>query len=255
MGALPLVSCIMPTYGRPDYVNESVDMFLAQDYSNKELIILNDCADQRFIYEHPGVCVINESARFGSLGAKRNHCIDAANGSVIAVWDDDDIHLPWRLSYCVSEMDRLGTGFYRPAEFWAYWGSETLHDNSAVPGWGGHGTVMFGRDLWKAVGGYPAMDCGEDAVFFERIHKHLRAKFIKYDIAVADRFYVLRGTSHYKHMSINGGKHPLDTRPGDYRITPATIRDQILRTVRDRLVADRAKKGGRRAGALNATGN
>ncbi len=37
------VSCIMPTYGRPDFVAQSVAMFLAQDYAEKELIILNDC--------------------------------------------------------------------------------------------------------------------------------------------------------------------------------------------------------------------
>ncbi|WP_159462607.1 glycosyltransferase [Caballeronia glebae] len=38
---MPLISCIMPTYGRPAYVDEAVAMFLAQDYPNKELIIVN----------------------------------------------------------------------------------------------------------------------------------------------------------------------------------------------------------------------
>ena len=76
----PLVSCIMPTYGRPDYVQESVAMFLAQDYPYKELIVLNDCPEQEFHGDLPGVRVINEQTRYASLGEKRNVAIEAAAG-------------------------------------------------------------------------------------------------------------------------------------------------------------------------------
>jgi glycosyltransferase involved in cell wall biosynthesis len=40
----PLISCIMPTYGRPEFLGEAVAMFLAQDYPEKELVILNRCS-------------------------------------------------------------------------------------------------------------------------------------------------------------------------------------------------------------------
>ena len=237
MEALPIISCIMPTYGRPDYVNESVAMFLAQDYPHKELIILNDCVGQQFAGEFPDVRIINYDCRFRSLGEKRNACIRLAKGSVIAIWDDDDVYLPWRLLHSWSEMDRLGTPFYRPAEFWAYWGDENLHDNQSVPGWLSHAWVMFRKELWEKVGGYPAADVGEDAQFFERIHRELGETFIKYELAREDRFGILRGTSQYQHMSIGGGTHPLDTSPMNYPIRPAEIGDPILRAVHDRLVA------------------
>lgn len=61
---LPLVSCIMPTYGRPDYVAESIAMFLDQDYEAKELIILNDCPGQVLRGDFPGVRIVN-SCPFG----------------------------------------------------------------------------------------------------------------------------------------------------------------------------------------------
>src|SRR5690554_1515091 len=76
----PVVSAIMPTYGRPELVSESVAMFLAQDYPHKELIILNDCDGQIFRFEHPQVTVINRSNRFATLGEKRNACIELAKG-------------------------------------------------------------------------------------------------------------------------------------------------------------------------------
>ena len=125
----PLVSCIMPTFGRPEFIDEAVAMFIAQDYPEKELIVLNDCPGQTFRCGLPGVRVINSRQRYPSLGEKRNAAIEMASGGMIAVWDDDDVHLPWRLSFSVSEALRLNTEFYRPAEFWAYWGGPVLHDN------------------------------------------------------------------------------------------------------------------------------
>ncbi|HEX7683692.1 MAG TPA: glycosyltransferase family A protein [Trinickia sp.] len=242
MKALPLVSCIMPTYGRPDYVNESVAMFLAQDYPHKELIILNDCPGQHFTGEFPNVRIVNQQSRYASLGEKRNSCIGMACGSVIAVWDDDDVYLPWRLSYSVGEMDRLGARFYRPAEFWAYWGSEILHDNRSIPGWINHPWVTFEKTLWKAVGGYPALDIHEDDGFYERIHSKLGETFIKYQLDRTDRFGIMRGTSQYEHTSIDGGQHPLDTKPRRHAITPIAIRDPFLRAAHDRLIALRLRR-------------
>ena len=239
MPGIPLVSCIMPTFGRPEYVDEAVAMFLAQDYPEKELIVLNDCPGQTFRCDLPGVRVINSRQRYPSLGEKRNAAIEMASGGMIAVWDDDDVHLPWRLSFSVSEALRLNTEFYRPAEFWAYWGGPVLHDNQAVEGWVNHGTALFSKDLWRRVGGYPPKGVGEDADFFARIHRELGKEFIKYPLAREDRFYVLRGKSHYQHMSITGGEHPLDTTPQEREITPLPVRDPVLSESCDRLAEAR----------------
>ncbi|MDA1056182.1 MAG: glycosyltransferase family A protein [Planctomycetota bacterium] len=231
VGALPLISCIMPTYGRPRYVHEAVKMFLDQDYPAKELVILNDCAGQVFHCELPNVRVFNTSQRCSSLGEKRNECIKKSRGEFLAIWDDDDVYLPWRLSFSLAELQRWDTDFYRPDGFLAYWGEDFLHDNQTVPGWLSHPTVLLRKSLWEGVGGYAAQDTGEDAEFFARIHRHLGQEFIKYPTAQADRFMVLRGKSHYRHMSIGGGQQPLETQPGDYHIVPRPIADRQLRTL------------------------
>ena len=195
----------------------------------KELLVLNDCPGQTFISEHPDVRVINSEKRFPTLGEKRNATIEAARGEFIAIWDDDDVYLPWRLSFSLSELQRWATDFYRPAEFLAYWGVDELHDNQSVPGWISHPTVLFGRSLWERVDGYPSYDVGEDAGFFARIHEYLDVPFIKYPLRNCDRFMVLRGTSRYQHTSIEGGSEPLDTGPGQFQIVPRPIEDPILR--------------------------
>ncbi len=239
MQEFPLISCIMPTFGRPAYVGEAVAMFLAQDYPAKELIILNDCPDQFFSSDLPGVSVTNVSNRYPTLGEKRNAAIELARGDLIAVWDDDDVHLPWRLSHSITEMRRWRTPFYRPAEFWAYWGDLNLHDNQCVESWVSHGLVLFEKQLWEQVGGYPAQGLGEDAGFFKKLHEALSADYIKFPVRREDRFYIMRGKSNYVHMSINGGEKPLDTSPLSMEITPVPIQDAVLSEACRRIIAAR----------------
>ncbi|HEX4055488.1 MAG TPA: glycosyltransferase [Tepidisphaeraceae bacterium] len=240
----PMISCVMPTYGRPDFVSESVAMFLAQDYPRKELVVLNDCAGQELAGEFLGVRLINSKTRFATLGEKRNACIEAAVGPLIAVWDDDDIYLPWRLSLSLREMQRHQTRFYRAAEFWAYWGEASLHDNQSVPGWVNHPNTLFSKTLWQQVGGYPARGVGEDAEFFAKIHESLGQEFIKFPLDRIDRFFVLRGTSEYAHMSMAGGAKPLDLSPGRRIVVPRPIADPVLKSSCDRLIQERYQRKG-----------
>lgn len=226
----------MPTYGRPDFVNESIATFLAQDYPNKELLILNDCPEQKFECEIAGIRVLNFDRRFDSLGEKRNKAIELSQGEWISIWDDDDVYLPWRLSFSLQEMRRLGLEFYRPDTFWAYWGSESLHENQSVQGWVNHGFVTYSKSLWKQVGGYPSRSLNEDSAFFDRIHQHLGEEFISVPISRENRFFVLRGKSKYEHLSISGGTNPLDLTPGHYRLKPRPIADQDLRHHVDELI-------------------
>lgn len=230
------VSCVMPTFGRPDLVPESVGMFLAQDYPHKELIILNDCPDQTYVSSHPDVKVVNARSRFPSLGEKRNEAIRMATGQLIAVWDDDDIYLPWRLSLSVAQMRHHDTPLFIPDCYWAYWGTDRLLTNNAAPGWISHPACMFSKALWQAAGEYPAITLGEDSAFFQKAIALMGETWPVREIAWTDRFMILRGTSPYHHTSIEGGAAAADTRPAHIRLEAREITDPILRTARDRLI-------------------
>src|ERR1017187_5707985 len=102
----PPISCMCLTFGRPQRIlEEAVYSFLNQDYAGpKELLILNDFAQQTIFFEHPQVTVVNLSERFGSVGEKRNAAAALCRHDLLAVWDDDDIYLPHRLSFSVSHF-------------------------------------------------------------------------------------------------------------------------------------------------------
>lgn len=102
----------MITYGRVEYLEESLYSFLNQDYDGeRELVIVNDYPLQRLIFEHPLVRIINLDKTFEWLGNKENFATEQCRGEVIVQWDDDDMALPNHLSnvhkYFVDGSDLL----------------------------------------------------------------------------------------------------------------------------------------------------
>lgn len=101
-----LASCIMPTRNRPDFVRRAVACFLAQDYADRELVIVDDGdtptlllpRDERIRYHR----LISETQR--SIGAKRNIACARASGEVILHWDDDDWYAPGRITDQVARL-------------------------------------------------------------------------------------------------------------------------------------------------------
>ena len=81
-----------------------MESFLRQDHPDKELLILNDTPGQKLVFEHPQVRIFNAQRRFPDLSAKIQYMIDRAAGDVFCRWDDDDLSLPWRLSYSLERL-------------------------------------------------------------------------------------------------------------------------------------------------------
>ncbi|MCC6944125.1 MAG: glycosyltransferase [Thermomicrobiales bacterium] len=159
--APPLVSCVLPTYGRPPahvhLVEEAIESFLRQDYPHKELIVLNDCPDQVLVCNAPGVRVVNLDQRFPSLGEKRNAGVRLARGELIAMWDDDDINLPWRLSQLVES---IGNGDYQNNHFAWYADGAFIQPDLTVHSAGA--LSLFRRAAFEAAGGFPPISFGDD---------------------------------------------------------------------------------------------
>lgn len=166
---LPLVSCIMPTADRRLFVPRAIDHFRRQDYSTKELIIVDDGtdpigdlvpADERIRYLR--------LARKLTLGEKRNLACEQAHGEIILHWDDDDWMADWRVRYQVDSLlqnraDVCGLDsilFYNPAsgEAWRY-----VYPKGGAP-WLAGGTLCYGKSVWRR-NPFPAISIGEDARF------------------------------------------------------------------------------------------
>ncbi len=102
----PLVSCIMPTRNRPDFVRLAVSYFLKQDYPNRELIILDDSSNRTHYALDDARIRFLRTDPPNSIGHKRNLCCDYAKGELICHWDDDDWQARDRIRQQVRVMQQ-----------------------------------------------------------------------------------------------------------------------------------------------------
>jgi hypothetical protein len=112
----PLVSCLTATAGRFSVLREAVACFLAQDYPEKELVILNNHPTP-LVCDLPGVRVVNEP-KYASLGDCRNRLLELAQGDLVRTWDDDDLYLPWAISQGVEHLGEAPA--FKPKFSWAW---------------------------------------------------------------------------------------------------------------------------------------
>lgn len=95
MNDLPLVTVIIPTYNRPDYLLEAVNSVNNQSYENIELIIVDDASEDPASQVVPErhteltIRIIRHEDNQGASSA-RNTGFKFASGEFIAFLDDDD---------------------------------------------------------------------------------------------------------------------------------------------------------------------
>lgn len=168
----PLVSCIMPTRGRREWVLRSVKYFERQDYPERELIILDDGDEDLSgqLPRSPQVRYLRQRQRC-SIGAKRNLGAAEARGRILAHWDDDDGYAPGRLSAQVAplvageaEITALTAGIFFDLNRWRFWRvTPELHRRLFLRDVHG-GTLVYLRRVLK-LARYPDRSLAEDAVF------------------------------------------------------------------------------------------
>lgn len=148
----PFVSCLCPTYCRPELLANALACYLAQDYpaDRRELIILDD-AGQFQSQNQSGWELVSVSRRFRSLPEKFNCLAGLARGEVLVVWEDDDIYLPWHVSAHVAALRRTH-GLSKPVRVRSHLNGR-LHEEEAAGRF--HASIAMTRDALQAVQGWP----------------------------------------------------------------------------------------------------
>ena len=105
----PLVSVIVPTYNRPDQLEETIKSIRAQTYPNVEIIVVNDCGadvEERIttLNRDRTITYVKHGTNRG-LAAARNTGIKVARGKYIAYLDDDDLFYPRHVETLVRALE------------------------------------------------------------------------------------------------------------------------------------------------------
>jgi len=102
-----LVSIIIPCYNQGQFLAETIQSALDQDYHHKEIIVVNDGStdNTRRVAQAFGntICYIEQPNK--GVSSSRNTGILAAKGEFVAFLDSDDQYLPDALSTAVSFLD------------------------------------------------------------------------------------------------------------------------------------------------------
>lgn len=182
---LPKISCYCCTFARPRVLEEALHSFLEQDYEGeKELVILNDCAEQNLIFDHPEVKIFNVKERIKPLGSKFNKCVSLCTGDIFMPWEDDDIYLPWRMSttlkYMHNGLFHTSQGIYEENFKKLIFSSNVFHCNLAIT-----------RENWEKVGGYLNIDKGSvDCSLLSKITTTIKNPTVQ--IKKNEIFYIYR---------------------------------------------------------------
>jgi glycosyltransferase involved in cell wall biosynthesis len=162
-----LVSCICVTANRRHLIPVALACFVAQDYRDRELIVVDDGEDAigDLLWSLPGRVTYRHIGRGKTVSEKVNLACELAKGDIIATWDDDDWSAPGRLTDQVTrllESGRVLTGYYTMLYWdgqkaWRYLGnsdyatglSQVYHKDF----WAAHRlqakNVAYDNDLWR----------------------------------------------------------------------------------------------------------
>jgi glycosyltransferase involved in cell wall biosynthesis len=104
----PKVSVIIPSFMRPDYLNQALESVGRQTFTDYEIIVIDDCSGPEIVSQYrllAGARLICHETRGGTGGSGRNTGARAARGEYLAFLDMDDVWLPHKLAKQVKILD------------------------------------------------------------------------------------------------------------------------------------------------------
>ncbi len=190
------VSVVVATYKRDEELRRALESLAEQTWKDMEIVLVDDNADaewngrvgeivEAFRAAHPRVeiqFIVNQpnqgSARTRNIG------IWAAEGKYVTFLDDDDVYLPEKVSRQVEFMEAQGCD-YSITDLMLYNESDRLIDKRIRSYIGdtspealqrchlkyhltGTDTMMFTREYLIRIGGFDAIDVGDEYYLMQR---------------------------------------------------------------------------------------
>lgn len=175
-GREPLVSVVMTTRNRAEFLKKSIESVLRQTFREFELIVIDDASCDHTSeviaeFQDPRLRYVRNETPAG-VGAARNQANAIAAGRYIAIHDDGDIMLPWRLEKQLGAFEAMMQGVYGG---WFHFDSETeqLSDHPGKAAFGPealyafpdimrHATLMVEKRLLQEIPYLESFEAGSD---------------------------------------------------------------------------------------------
>lgn len=168
----PLVSCLMVSRGDLFPAEHAIRCYREQSYANRELVIVTAARGSAVgllvaALQDPSIRYVEIAAP--TLGELRNASVAHARGSLIAHWDDDDLHHPDRLAVQIAAITTTGAKACFLERILLWWPARRLLKTGHARMW--EGSMIAQRAIVPV---YPALPREEDlfvADAIARLHR------------------------------------------------------------------------------------
>jgi len=246
----PLVTVVIPTYNRVEFVQQAIASVIAQTYIHWELIIVDDGSDDGTAAainsindRHIKVLQLKHS---GNIAYLRNTGAKAGTGEWIAFLDSDDLWVPKKLEIQLNNLMDEGkqwgyggfelmnremqpvpnkAGIYRPVSGWI--AKEVLSTEASV----NIGTLMLMRTLFEEAGGF---DENAEILYREDYELVIRLALREESLAIPD--LLLRVREH-SGRSTNAFEYGNERTAAVYKLFLQTNPDKELAKIARRRMA------------------
>lgn len=119
----------------PDTIDATVQGILATTYYGnwREVIVVDDCSDQRYSYQHPNVVVLRNPEPLGACRSRRRGCAAAAGDVLVSL----DAHMSFAPGWLEEMLKYVDTGALLTPPWMNYRQSSVYHWGCRF-GWQGH---------------------------------------------------------------------------------------------------------------------
>jgi glycosyltransferase involved in cell wall biosynthesis len=175
----PLISVVVPSYNKGEFLPETLQSILIQDYRPFEIVVVNDGSTDNtseVVRTHSNkssdILISLLEKPNGGISDARNYALERVRGRIVVTIDGDDRMADGYLSGGIEVMRQQGAtlvctnvqlfgeddGTWDPPDFDAF----AIRYNNCIPT-----LVMYDRELWVKNGGYNrAFAFNEDWEFF-----------------------------------------------------------------------------------------
>ena len=161
----PFIDILIPTFARVKFLEEAVCCALNQDYDNFNIIVLNQCEQQKLYINNNKVKIINLEKTIPTFSKPFNYLINSSKAKFFTLFCDDDLIMPWHIREHIKNIldNDLEVSIGQKSLFW-------MRQSNKVSDCFNNGNYMC--ENLPNIRYDESLEIGEDHVFLDNLKKH-----------------------------------------------------------------------------------